>query len=220
MLEKIIADYNESIIDTDREQALEVVNNALKGGISPEDIVFKVVSSALKQSMQTINIQETNLAQHYLTSQIAVEVTEQMIPKFKKLPKIEGRMVIGTAFGDLHSLGKRIVTGCLTASMIEVSDLGVNVPAEEFVESAIEQNAHIIGVSTMMVHTAKGENGPSGVRQLLKKQKLENRIKLIVGGAPYHFDSELYKVVGADAWSEDGIKATSTIINLIKEVKR
>ncbi len=220
MLEKIIADYNEAIVDTDREQAHEVIQHALDNGISPEDIVFKVVASTLHQSMLTMSIQETNLAQHYLTSQIAVEVTELMIPKFKKQPEIQGRVVIGTAFGDLHSLGKRIVAGCLTASMIEVIDLGVNVPAEVFVEAAIEQEADIIGVSAMMVHTAKGENGPTRIRQLLKEKKIEDRIRLIVGGAPYHFDHELYKMVGADSWSEDGTKAAGIISKLIKEVKQ
>ncbi len=220
MLEKIIADYHEAIVDTDRDRALEVVQNALKNGVSPEDIVFKLISASLRQTMQTMSSQETNLAQHYLTSKIAVEVSEQMIPRFKKKPKVEGRVVIGTASGDLHSLGKRIVAGCLTALMMEVTDLGVNVSAEKFVAAAVEQDAHVIGVSAMMMHTAKGEDGPVKIRQLLKEKGLEERIKLVVGGAPYHFDPRLYKSVGADAWSEDGIKAADTITRLIREVKR
>lgn len=220
MLEKIIEDYNNALFDTDRARAHEVVQNALKNGVTPEDIVFKVVSSVLHQSVQVMGKQDINLAQHYLTAQIAVEITDAMIPKFKKKPKIEGTVVIGTAAGDLHSLGKRIVAGCLKSLMIEVIDLGVNVSAEEFIEAAIKHDAQIIGVSAMMVHTASGGNGAKKVRQLMKEKGLEDRIRLVVGGAPYHFDADLYKNVGADSWAEDGIRAANIIANLIKEVKK
>jgi methanogenic corrinoid protein MtbC1 len=71
----------------------------------------------------------------------------------------------------------------------------------------------------MMVHTATGENGARKVRALLHEQGLEDRIKLVVGGAPYRFDGELYKTVGADDWAADGVTAGRVIINLIKGVK-
>lgn len=68
--------------------------------------------------------------------------------------------------------------GCLRAGMVEVVDLGLNVTADAFVEAAVKQDAQVIGISSMMVHTARGENGASGVRSLLRKEGLENRIKL------------------------------------------
>ena len=80
-------------------------------------------------------------------------------------------------------------------------------------------DAQIIAVSAMMVHTASGEMGARKVRQILHERGLEQRIKLVVGGAPYRFDNELYKTVGADGWAADGINAGRVIVNLIKEVK-
>ena len=102
--------------------------------------------------------------------------------------------------------------------MITVHDLGLNVPAEKFVEAALEHGAGIIAISSMMIHTARGENGCLGVRRILKERGLEDRLKIIVGGAPFRFDDQLYRTVEADAWSEDGLSAANVVIDLMKEV--
>lgn len=220
MLETIIKSYKEAVYETDKEAAFEVVNAALADGVSAEDIVFKVVIPAVEELMSGINKDpDANLAQHFMTAQIAAEVTEKMLEKFQHPPEIIGRVVVGTASGDLHSLGKRIVMGCLKALMVETIDLGVNVTAQRFVDEAVAHDAQVIAISAMMVHTATGEHGARGVRKLLHERGLEDRIRIVVGGAPYRFDPELYKTVGADAWAADGVSAGKVIVDLIKEVK-
>ncbi|MDP3538196.1 MAG: cobalamin-dependent protein [Azonexus sp.] len=220
MLERIIKAYNEAVFETDKEAAFEVINEAMAQGLTAEDVVFKVVIPAVEEMMADITRNpDANLAQHFMTAQIAAEVTERMLEKFKHPPEIIGRVVIGTAAGDLHSLGKRIVMGCLKALMVEVVDLGVNVPAEKFVDEAVAHDAQVIAVSAMMVHTATGENGCRKVREILCQRGLEEKIKIVVGGAPYRFDEALYKSVGADGWAADGITASRMIIGLIRVVK-
>ncbi len=220
MLDDIIKSYNEAVFETDKVGAFAVVDAALASGISAEDVVFKVVIPAVEMMMAEITRDpDANLAQHFMTAQIASEVTERMLVKFQRPPEIIGRVVIGTAFGDLHSLGKRIVSGCLRALMVEVIDIGVNVPAAKFVDAAVAQDAQVIAISSMMVHTAGGEHGCLEVRQILRERGLEDRIRIAVGGAPYRFDTELYKSVGADGWAPDGVNAARTIIDLIREVK-
>lgn len=220
MIDDIIAAYNEAIFDTDRDLAMEVIHRAVDKGLSPEDVVFKVVIPAIERMIKSISEDfDANLAQHFIASQIAGEVTEEMIPKFEKKPAVAGHVVIGSAEGDLHSLGKRIVIGCLKALMVNVTDLGVNVAPEKFVDEAVGNNAQVIGISAMMVHTARGERGCLAVRQILRDRNLEDHIRLIVGGAPFRFDSDLYKTVGADAWAEDGITAGKAITKLVREVQ-
>ncbi|NTV13585.1 MAG: cobalamin-binding protein [Desulfobulbaceae bacterium] len=220
MLENIVKAYNEAIFDTDRDQALAVIHQALARGVTPEEIVFQVVVPAIEQMVKAISQDfDANLAQHFMTAQIAAEITEEMLTKFQRPPEIVGRMVIGTAYGDLHTLGKRIVMGCLKSMMIEVTDLGVNVPAEKFVDEACARGAEVIGISAMMVHTARGDQGCLQVRQLLRERGLEERIKIVVGGAPYRYDPELYRLVGADAWAEDAITGGKVINELIKKVR-
>jgi uroporphyrinogen decarboxylase len=220
MLDEIIKNYNAAVLDTDRAKALQVVADAIKQGVSPEDIVFKVVIPGMDMMVKALSEGfDTNLAQHFMTSQIAADVTEKMLVLFKTPPKIAGTVVIGTAAGDLHTLGKRIVIGCLKAQMIDVIDLGVNVSAEKFVDEAVARGAQVIGISTMMVHTARGENGPLKVRKILRERGLERKIKLVVGGAPYRYDPNLYKLVQADAWAENGVTASRVIMDCIAEVK-
>jgi len=221
MIDKIIKAYNEAVFETDKEAAFAVVYAAMAEGLSAEDIVFKVVIPAIEEMMANITRDlDANLAQHFMTAQIAAEVTEKMLEKFQQPPEMIGRVVIGTAAGDLHSLSKRIVMGCLKALMVDVVDLGVNVPPERFVDEALAREAQIIAVSAMMVHTATGENGARRVRQILRERGLEDRFRLVVGGAPYRFDNELYESVGADGWAADGLSAGKMIVDMIRAMKR
>jgi len=221
MIQEFAGSFNDAIFDTDRERAMQIILDAEKHGISPEDIVFRIIVPSIHSMMKSTSERgEANIAQHFVATQIASEVTELMISRFKVSPEITGRVVIGTSVGDMHGLGKRIVAGCLKALMIDVTDLGLNVPAERFVEEALRCNAEVIGISSMMVHTARGEQGCLKVRRLLKEKNLESRIKVVVGGAPYRFDHDLYKLVQADAWAENGIEAGEVITELIREVRR
>ncbi|WP_045223362.1 cobalamin B12-binding domain-containing protein [Methyloterricola oryzae] len=216
----IVKAYNEAIYDTDGERALQVVEDALAQGLTPEDVVFKVIIPALEAMMEQINHDpDANLAQHFMTAQIATKVTERMLAKFSQPPQTVGRVIIGTSQGDLHSLGKRIVVGCLKSLMVDVVDLGINVPPERFVDEAEAHGAQVIAISSMMVHTARSAQGCVRVRQLLKERGLEERVRIVVGGAPYRFDPQLFRQVGADAWAEDGITAGRVILELIREVK-
>jgi len=219
MFELFIKSYNEAIYDTDREQAMKIVKKALDAGASPEDIIFKLVIPAMSAMIKSVSEDfDANLAQHFMTAQIASEVTDAMVERIEKPPQPVGRIIIGTAEGDIHSLGKKIVIGCLRAFLIDAVDLGVNVPPKKFVDEAVKRNAPVIGISAMMVHTATGENGPRAVRTLLQKRGLENRIKLIVGGAPFRFDPNLKDNIGADAVAEDGMVAAEIIKTFFSEV--
>ncbi len=219
MSKSYIDAYNEAVFETDKQAALAVVNQALNDGFSPEDVVFKLIIPAVEAMMARIEQDlDSNLAQHFMTAQIAADVTERMLEKFAVPPEFIGRVVIGAAYGDLHSLGKRIVIGCLKSMMIDVIDLGINIRAEQFVDSAVDYDAQVIAISAMMVHTATGEKGSLKVRALLHERGLEDKIKLVVGGAPYRFDPELYATVGADAWAPDGVTAAKVIAQLIREV--
>lgn len=219
MLEDVYEAYKTAVLETDKDAAIRIALQAVEAGIRPEDIVFQIVIPVIAEIMSSIQTDpDANLAQHFLTAQIASEVTERMLERFSRPPEIIGKVVIGTAAGDLHSLGKRIVMGCLKAMMVETIDLGVNVTAERFVDEAVKHNADVIAVSAMMVHTAVGENGASRVRALLAEKGLEKRMRLVVGGAPYRFDTGLYKTVGADAWAPDGVSAARVIVDLIHEV--
>jgi methanogenic corrinoid protein MtbC1 len=212
--------FREAIFNMERDKAHQVVKDALINGLTPEMVVEQIVIPAMETMTQALSEHaESNLALHYMASQISAEVTDAMLKKFTHKKEAIGRVILGTTAGDLHTLGKRIVYGCCYARMIDIIDIGANISAEKFVEEAVRQNAQVIAVSAMMVHTAKGKNGPIRIRELLKEKGLEKQIKLVVGGAPFKFDPTLWSTVGADDWAEDGVTAAKKIETLIKAVK-
>ena len=212
--------YLKTLFDTDKQAALQLIQDALEGGVSPEDIVFEIVVPGLEMMVGgMISDNQVTLSQHFLAAQIADEVVDQLLPKFSGVPVISGRVVIGSSFGDFHGLGKKIVIGCLRARMFQVKDLGINVPPERFVDEAIAFNAEVIAVSAMMVHTAKGEQGAKQIRQILQQRHLEDRFRIIVGGAPYRFHEKMYLDVGADAWADSAAEAPEVVTRLVREVR-
>jgi methanogenic corrinoid protein MtbC1 len=220
-LDNYITLYNEAIFDTDLHRALKVVRDAVDQGVTPEEVVFQIVVPAMDLMVRSVSENfDANLAQHFLTARIADEVTAEMIPKFRNLEKGIGRVVIGTAWGDFHTLGKRLVIGCLKARMIDVIDLGINVMAERFVDEAVSREAPIIAISALMVHTATGDNGCRKVRKILQERNLETKIKVIIGGAPFRFSPQLFKTVGADTTAPDAISASKVMEDLLKEARR
>jgi 5-methyltetrahydrofolate--homocysteine methyltransferase len=210
--------YYEAVLDTDRERALAVVQRALDEGVSPEDVVFTIVIPCMEKmagGLMTDSL--VTLSQHFLSAKIGEEVTDRLIPQFEVTPEIQGTVVVGSSFGDFHGLGKKILSGCLRAKMFQVTDVGLNARPERFVDEAVAQGAQVIGVSSMMVHTAVGENGPRRVKALLRERGLDGRIKLVVGGAPYRFHPDLHRDVDADGWGATAIDGTDLIARLIRE---
>ena len=83
MFNQVIEAYNEAIFDTDRETALKVIHTAVARGVSPEDIVFKVVIPAIELMIKSISENfDASLAQHFLTSQIALTITHACARSF------------------------------------------------------------------------------------------------------------------------------------------
>lgn len=216
LIHKVFTEYYNAVYDTNREKALEIIDLALGKGAAPEEIVFEVVIPTIEKMLsELVDSEGATISQHYLCSKVSAEITDKMIPLFKQHQKSKGIVVLGTARGDFHGLGKKIVAGCLKANMYEVYDLGINISPEKFVDEAVRLDARIIGVSSMMVHTTVGKQGPAGVLKVLEERGLHGRIKLIVGGAPYQFDHDLYKSVGADDWSENAIEAVKVVDKLM-----
>ncbi len=89
--------------------------------------------------------------------------------------------------------------------------------ARRFVDVAVAQNARVIGVSSMMMHTANGPEGPRAVRAELRERGLEDQIHLVVGGAPFRFDEQLHLEVGAEGTAESALDAVQLIARYFPE---
>ncbi len=121
-----------------------------------------------------------------------------------------GTVVIGTAQGDLHDIGKNLVRMMMEGAGFNVIDLGVDVPADRFVEAAKEHNADIIGISALLTTTM------SGMRECVEKVEaagLRGKVKIMVGGAPV--TQAFADEIGADAYTPDAASAAECAVKLL-----
>ena len=125
--------------------------------------------------------------------------------------KASGRVCIGTVEGDLHDIGKNLVKMMLEGKGFEVIDLGTDVPAEKFVQTAIEENCQIICCSALLTTTVDvmGE-----VVKAAEAAKIRDKVKIMIGGAPV--TQEFCDKIGADAYTIDAASAADAALSLVQ----
>lgn len=116
----------------------------------------------------------------------------------------KGRVLIGTVAGDIHDIGKDIVTFMLDASGYEVLDVGIDVPAQVFVEKTREFGPRVVGLSGFL--TLAFDSMKRTV-EALEEAGLRKDLKIMIGGG--QMDDEICKYVRADAYGKDAVAAVS-----------
>jgi methylmalonyl-CoA mutase cobalamin-binding domain/chain len=124
--------------------------------------------------------------------------------------KPAGRMVIGTVKGDIHDIGKNLVSMMMEGAGFEVVDLGVNTSVEEFMAALEEQQADILGMSALLTTTM---SYMKVVLEGLEHEGIRGRYIVMVGGAP--LNEEFAQKIGADAYCRDAATAVETAKKLV-----
>jgi corrinoid protein of di/trimethylamine methyltransferase len=138
-------------------------------------------------------------------------IMEVFGPELAKEPARErkGTVIVGTARGDMHQIGKDLVALFLGIAGYEVIDLGTDVDPLDFIHRAEETKAEIIGISSLMTTTMPGA---TEVIAILRDKGIRDTVKVIVGGAPT--SQEWADKIGADGWAEDSTGA----VDIVKEL--
>ena len=123
-----------------------------------------------------------------------------------------GKVILGTVQGDLHDIGKNLVGIMLQGAGFEVVDLGTDVPAEEFIDAAVAENASIIGLSALLTTTMPLMKS---VVDLVEERGLSDELKVIVGGAP--LSEEFARSIGAQDYAYDAANAVEKVVALVAE---
>ncbi len=202
-------DIHESILDCIRRadragaKALLVDWAAVHGSTQ---LLTEVLEPSLKRIGDDWSTQEAfTIAQAYVAAKITEDVLNMMagnLPSGEVTSAGLGPVVIGNIEEDFHALGRRMVTTFLRASGWIVHDLGNDVPASEFVDQAIATGSRVIGVSAMMLSTARNIRR---VRDEIDRRGLTDQIKLAVGGAIFVVRPGLVAEVGGDGTAANAI---------------
>ncbi|MGI5836657.1 MAG: cobalamin B12-binding domain-containing protein [Chloroflexota bacterium] len=200
---------------SDRRGARRLLRGLVSKKVDRSLLMREVVGAAVDEVGRGWRELEVSLSQLYAMGLIVEDAMEILSPSRDSGKTAIGKVVIGTARGEYHGLGKRIVVAFLRASGFDVLDLGLSVAPEKLIDTALSKGAQIIAVSALMANTALG------IRQV--RQEMEKRgareIKLLVGGAPFRYNEELFRLVGADATAPDAYEAVQVAKALIRESK-
>jgi len=213
MNEDLFREMRQSIIDGDPEKAAELGRRALGLAVSPLDAIRLGFVPGLNHVGERFGKGEMFLPDLVLAGEAMKAVTAVLEPEIQRLGAHReslGRVLLGTVQGDIHEIGKTLVSTMLSAAGFEVFDIGVDVPFDEFAVKARELEADIVGVSALLTTTMTGQRD---VVECLDRHGLRPRVKVIVGGAPV--TRSWAEEIGADGYGEDAVAAVALARRLV-----
>ena len=207
----VLSEMYDAITVGNAKKVEELVIQALSEGISPN----KILDDGMLAAMNDIGEKFKNgivFIPEVLVAARAMNMGAVLLkPALMEEGVItKGTVVIGTAKGDLHDIGKNLVRLMMECKGFNVIDLGVDVSAEKFVQTAIENNAKIIACSALLTTTMVEMKK---IVECVKANGLENKIKVMVGGAPV---TESYCLsIGADGYTSDATSASEMALTFV-----
>jgi len=210
----VLEQISKSLQQGDDEKVFELTKQAIENDIPPGDILDNGLIAGMDVIGERFRKHEIFLPEVLLAAKAMYAGMDQLKPLLieEGVPSI-GKVAIGTVHGDLHDIGKNLVGIMLKGAGFDVIDLGKDVVAEKFVEAAEQEDAVVIGMSTLLTTTMPVMKN---VVELLKEKGLDKSIKTIVGGAPV--TQEFADEIDADAYAYDAAKAVECVKTLV-EVK-
>ena len=191
----------------------QLVEQALAEGADPE----KILNEGLLAGMSIIGEKFKNnevFIPEVLVAARAMNAGAQILKPHLAASGVvaKGRVCIGTVQGDLHDIGKNLVKMMMEGKGLEVVDLGTDVAAETFVQTAIEQNCQVICCSALLTTTM---SVMENVIKAAEAAGIRDKVKIMIGGAPV---SEDYcKKIGADCYTVDAASAADAAVAFCAE---
>jgi len=194
-----------AIADMEEKEALDLARELLARKTDPL-LILEDCRSAMAIVGQRYEAGTYFLPELLLAGEMLAEITEIVKPELSKAQAIQrhGKVLIGTVKGDIHDIGKNIVTFMLDASGFEVRDLGVDVPAEKFVEAIREFQPQVVGLSGFL--TLAYDSMKETVAAI-KAAGLRDGVKIMIGGGTV--DDQVREYAGADAYGLDAMAAVT-----------
>jgi methanogenic corrinoid protein MtbC1 len=194
-----------AIADMKEEEALKLVREMVEGGSDPMEIL-----DASRQAMDIVGQRYEEgtyfLPELMLAGEMLNQITEVIKPEMAKVPEVErlGKVVMGTVEGDIHDIGKDIVSFMLDVNGFDVLDLGVNVPAQKFVEAIQDFEPQVVGLSGFLTLAF---DAMKETVEAIKAAGLRDGVKIMIGGG--QVNEKIQEYAGADAYGKDAMAGVS-----------
>jgi len=209
-----MADYSrlyDAILNGDAKTAVAVTKEALAENADPMELVSKHMIPAMDEAGKRFECEEYFVPELLLAARAMKGSLELIRPLLAtRGAEPAGRVVIGTVKGDLHDIGKNLVSSMLEGGGFEVVDLGADVPPEKFVDAVKTNNANIVCLSALLTVTMPSMRTTI---EALKQAGVRDRVKVMIGGAPV--TQQYADEIGADAYGENATAAVTFARKLV-----
>ena len=211
--DELVEQMHDDLYNGLRDEIIEGTNILLERDWGPD----KVLNDALVEGMRIVGIDfrdgilfvpEVLMAANAMKG--GMEILRPLLAETGA--ETIGKMVIGTVKGDIHDIGKNLVSMMMEGAGFEVIDLGINNPVEDYLAALEEHKPDILGMSALLTTTMPYMKV---VIDTLKEQGLRDDFIVLVGGAP--LNDEFGEAIGADAYCRDAAVAVETASKLIAE---
>lgn len=203
----------DAVINGDENRVKVIALEGITKGVKAADIMSKGLIAAMDKVGEKMEAEDMFIPE-VLMSARAMSAGVEIIKPHLKEDDVQGRgvVVIGSAQGDLHDIGKNLVKLLMEGAGFSVIDLGTDVKPEKFLAAVHENNADIVGISALLTTTMLMMKK---VIEALESEGLRDQVKVIVGGAPV--TKEFAKEIGADCYGADAGSAVRIAKSLLEK---
>jgi len=202
----------DALLDLDKQKVITLVRDALNNQAGAKDILNRGLIAGMDVVGERMEKEDMFIPEVLQAAQImgaAVEILKPLLGEDSA--STTGRVVIGTVKGDLHDIGKNLVSMMIESAGLEVHDLGADISPERFVEAIKNTNAKILCMSALLTTTM-----PMMKRTIdaLTESGMRNTVKVMIGGAPV--TQKFALEIGADAYAPDAGSAAKAAKGMVQ----
>ena len=199
-----------AVLEGNAKSARSITEEELSRGADPQRLVNEQMIPAMDEVGRLFDCHEYFVPEMLISARAMKSALEILKPHLTKgSVESKGKVVIGTVKGDLHDIGKNLVSAMLEGAGYEIFDLGTDVPPERFVKAIEEKSASVVALSALLTTTMPGMKT---VIDELKNAGLRDRVKVVVGGAPVTAD--FARQIGADGYGDTAAGAVNLVRGL------
>jgi 5-methyltetrahydrofolate--homocysteine methyltransferase len=213
MSEENLSQLRDAIIELDSQKAEDAARKGLEAGLEPLDMINNGIRSALDVLGERFSAGDLFLPELVLSAKAADAAVAILEPELLKQGGSDdklGKILIATVKGDIHDIGKNIVTLLMKSAGFDVVDIGVDKTVEEIVNAAKDNEVGVIGLSALLTTTMPQMQE---FIEHLQESGFRDQYKVIIGGAPVTQD--YCDQIGADGYGADATRAVEITKNLV-----
>ncbi|AEH60471.1 methyltransferase cognate corrinoid protein [Methanosalsum zhilinae DSM 4017] len=210
--EELIKELSDAIISCKKDNVLAAVEKAKDAGMEPAEIIEKGLAAGMNEVGVLFERGKLFLP-HVMMAADAMAEGVKLLEKDLGAGATEKKKAVivnGTVEGDVHDIGKSIVSTMLQSAGFEVHDIGRDMPTKSFIDKIKEVDAVVVGLSALMTTTMQGQKE---VIEALKEEGLRDKVKVMVGGAPV--TQAWADKIGADIYAENASEAVKQVKEIL-----